>query len=70
MTLGFYIEELEAFGNQVWAKHVIRDLMRVLYVMRIVSSCWPQNEPSNDFRMLSRGRAYSQLDRMRGAKVR
>ena len=44
--------------------------MRALYVMTIVSLCWPQVEPERDLRMLSLERALWQMELMWGVKVK
>ena len=63
------IAEGEEFGNQMGAAYVAIDLISALYVMVMVSFCWPQEEPARDLRMLRRDLALSLMEFMWGVKV-
>ena len=57
-------------GYQMGAAYVNNDLMSDLYVMRMVSFCWPQVVPARALMMLRRGVMRDMRDEMCWLKVR
>ena len=57
--------EGEVLGNQMGEAYVINDQMSDLYVMRMVSFCWPQVVPARAIMMLRRGVMREMRDDMR-----
>ena len=60
----FWILEGEVLGYQMGAAYVINDRMSDLYVMRMVSFCWPQVVPARALIMLRRGVMRDMRDEM------
>jgi len=64
MVCSLAMDEGEEFGNQMGAAYVAMEWMRDLYVIIIVSLCWPHEVPARDLRMLSLLRALSHTECM------
>ena len=62
--------EGEALGNQIGAAYVINERMSDLYVMRMVSLCWPHVVPARALMMLRRGVIREMRDEMWCAKLK
>ena len=55
MVCSLLIFEGDVLGNQMGAAYKKSDRTIDLYVMAIVSHCWPQLVPASAFRMFRRG---------------